>query len=116
MMLERVLEEACDCLSPTKALSMDELKRCKPKYSVNFIFLDLPNLSGSAKNIIAEVKNNQPDAFIIGIHFYMNKKLIEPLMEGGLDGYLLYNPVKADIRNAIDVIKSGQKYLPPELL
>jgi len=115
-MLERVLDEACDHLSNIKALSMDELKRCKPKDSVHFIFIDLPNLSGSAKNIIAEVKNNQPDAFIIGIHFYMNKKLVEPLMEGGLDGYLLYNPVKADIRNAIDDIKGGHKYLPPELL
>lgn len=95
---------------------MDELESYKLKNGINFIFLDLPNMPGSAKDIISEVKRNQPDAFVIGIHFYLNKKLIQPLMDGGLDGYLLYNPIKADIRDTMDVIKDGQKNLPPELL
>lgn len=95
---------------------MDELGRYKLKDSNNYIFLDLPNMTGSAKRIISEVRHNQPDANVIGIHFYLNKKLIHPLMEEGLDGYLLYNPVKADIRKAMKIIEGGQKYLPSELL
>ncbi len=114
-MLERVLDEACDHLYSINSLTIDELKKCKLKNGINFIFLDLPNMRGSAIDIISEVKLIQPDAFVIGIHFYLNKKLIQPLMEEGLNGYLLYNPIKQDARNAMNAIKGGQKYLPPEL-
>lgn len=113
--LERVLAEAGGHQFGVSSLSINELQNVKLKDHVNYIILDFPNIDGSANKIISEIKSMQPKAFLIGIHFYQKIKLIQPLMDAGLDGYLLYNPTKTDVKKAMNIIESGQKYLPSEL-
>ena len=113
--LERVLVEAGGYQFGVTSLSINELQTVKLKDHVNYIILDFPNIHGSANKIISEIKSMQPKAFLIGIHFYQKIKLIQPLMDAGLDGYLLYNPTKTDVKKAMDIIESGQKYIPSRL-
>lgn len=113
--LERVLGEASGHRFGVSSLSIKEFQDLELKDQVSYIILDFPNLQGSANNILSEIRSMHPKTFIIGIHFYLNKKLIQPLMDAGIDGYLLYNPTKSDIKKAMDVIERGQKYVPSEL-
>lgn len=115
LMLERVLKEACGHHYRITTLDIKELQEEKQTENFKYVVLDFPNIKGSAKNIISDVKTLLPGSAVIGIHFYLNRKLIEPLTNSGLDGYLLYNPTKIDFKNAMKVIEKGQKFLPPEV-
>ncbi|MGF1670572.1 MAG: hypothetical protein ACFCU6_09000 [Balneolaceae bacterium] len=114
-MLERVVVDACSNFHTMTLMNLEEIKEEKNKKDIKYIIIDLPNVRGSAKKIISDTKKILPDTAIIGIHFYLNKKLIQPLMDSGLNGYLLYNPNKSDFINAMKEIDKGKKYLPSQI-
>ncbi len=114
--LEQVVREACGDHLNISTLPSGYLQDIHSTDDANYIILDFPNIYGSSKKVISEIKSVHPHAALIGIHFYLNKKLIEPLMKAGLDAYLLYNPTKTEFKNAMKTIEDGQKYLPLELM
>jgi len=116
-MLKKLLTEATDrkyLIVSTNLREMEDVisgneSNCK------CVFIDFPNLTGRAADIITKVSKTLSDAAIFGIHFYMNIKLIDPLFKEGLNGYFLYNPSKQEIKEAFEFVKKGEIYLPDQI-
>ncbi len=72
--------------------------------------IDLAYVSESAPQFIRKFRKLYPEIAILGIHFYRNEKLIEPLVKAGLDGYIHSNSRKSVIHEAIRQLLSGNKY------
>lgn len=74
----------------------------------DLVLADLASVPGPAPVFIEEFKRDFPDTLLIGIHFYKNLKLIEPLMQAGLDGYIHSNSHKTLMIQAIEDVAEGK--------
>ncbi len=116
-MLKKLLTEATDrkyLVIATNLREIEEVISGSENY-FEYVFIDFPNISGRAAEIITKVNEYLPEAVIFGIHFYVSKKLIDPLFNQGIKGYFLYNPTKQDIKKAFESVKNGEIYLPEQI-
>ncbi|GEM_PF-2345456 len=89
---------------------------CEDKLVTKFgnsdvIIADLAYVNGPAPNFIRKMKTLFPDSKLIGLHFYRNPKLISPLIEAGLEGYVHSNARKTILFNAIEDISNGKQFI-----
>lgn len=77
----------------------------------NMVLVDLAYVSSPSPEYIHRFKSRFPDKLMIGLHFYKNRKLVHPLMEAGLDGYVYSNSPKKVLLNAIEDVSSGKKFI-----
>lgn len=73
--------------------------------------VDLAYVSEPAPIFIQYFKKQYPDTRIIGMHFYRNMKLIEPLLEAGLDGYVHSNSKKSILFEAIEDVSENKEFI-----
>lgn len=88
-------------------------KRVKGAESI--VLLDLPNIKKSAIQTIESVKACSEDIKILAIHIYTTKLLIDPLIQVGIHGYLMYEPTIPELREAVTQVCKGELYLPPQI-
>jgi DNA-binding NarL/FixJ family response regulator len=88
-------------------------KRVQDTQSI--VILDLPNIKKSAIQTIQSVINQSEDIKILAIHIYTTKLLVEPLIQAGIHGYLMYEPSIKEVRDAIASISQDELYLPPQI-
>ena len=81
----------------------------------SIVILDLPNIKQSALNTIQAITKNSADSKIIAIHIYTTKLLIEPLIQAGIHGYMMYEPTVTELREAIASVSNNELYLPPRI-
>lgn len=77
----------------------------------NMVLVDLAYVSSPSPEYIEQFKNRFSDKPVIGLHFYKNRKLISPLIEAGLDGYVYSNSPKSVLLNAIEDVNSGKTFI-----
>ena len=75
------------------------------------IIADLAYVSGPAPNFIRKIKTLFPDSKLIGLHFYRNPKLIAPLIEAGLEGYVHSNARKSILFEAIEDVSNNKQFI-----
>ena len=83
--------------------------------SQSIVILDLPNIKSSAIQTIQSVINQSADIKILAIHIYTTKLLVEPLIQAGIHGYLMYEPSIKELREAIASVSLDELYLPPQI-
>lgn len=81
----------------------------------SIVILDLPNIKKSAIQTIQSVINQSSDIKILAIHIYTTKLLVEPLIQAGIHGYLMYEPSINEVREAIASVSQDELYLPPQI-
>lgn len=92
-------------------LSVDNTNTSEFKQAIDradLVLVDLAYAPGPAPEFIEGFKRDFPDSLLIGIHFYKNLKLIEPLMQAGLDGYMHSNSHKSLMIQAIEDVAAGK--------
>lgn len=77
----------------------------------NIVLVDLAYVSTPSPEYINQFKDQFPDKLMIGLHFYKNRKLVYPLLEAGLDGYIYSNSPKKVLINAIEDVSSGKTFI-----
>lgn len=83
--------------------------------AVSIVILDLPNIKQSAIQTIESVIARSEEVKILAIHIYTTKLLIDPLIQAGIDGYLMYEPTVSELQEAISRVGKGEDYLPPQI-
>jgi DNA-binding NarL/FixJ family response regulator len=93
-------------------LKPGELKTFQFNGSKPIFLLDLMGCNQPSQQIIKALKNDQNDAKIIALHMYRDRSLIAPIMNEGVDGYLYYEPTRAELAEALKNVQNGKKYEP----
>jgi DNA-binding NarL/FixJ family response regulator len=107
--IRQLLESGDD--RSVSVLSAGNKKTSKFKKAIDradLVLADLAYVSGPAPVFIKEFKRDFPGTRLIGIHFYENRKLIEPLMQAGLDGYMHSNTHKTLMNQAVEDVAAGK--------
>ena len=88
-------------------------KRVQEAQSI--VILDLPNIKKSAIQTIESVIKQSANIKILAIHIYTTKLLVEPLIQAGIHGYLMYEPSIKEVREAMASVSQDKLYLPPQI-
>lgn len=75
------------------------------------VLIDLAYVSSPSPEYIKQFRRQFPGKLMIGLHFYKNRKLVSPLMEAGLDGYVYSNSSKRVLLNAVEDVSSGKTFI-----
>lgn len=74
--------------------------------------VDLLSSQLSAVSLFNGLKELMPGSKIIVLHIYKSYKLIEPLYNLGIDGYLYSDPPRDELIQAIREVADGKCYYP----
>ena len=75
--------------------------------------INLPDMSGI--DLCKEVKNQYPAIHIVGLSSFNQQSFIQKMMDNGASGYVLKNATREELREAIEVVMSGAKFLSNEV-
>jgi DNA-binding NarL/FixJ family response regulator len=91
---------------------MEFLKHTRP----DLIILDLtmPNLSGL--EAAREIKKLYPEVKILILSMHKSEGCLKGAFWVGVNGYLLKEDAFQDLMSAIEIIRSGKKYISPRLM
>jgi DNA-binding NarL/FixJ family response regulator len=79
----------------------------KPIFIIDFIGLNV-----SAKLLIDKLKKTNKNAKLIALHLYRSASLVKPLFDMGIDGYVYYEPTRAELIAAVNSVKDDNNYMP----
>lgn len=114
-LVERI-EKACDDSASIVLIEqVDHILEKRVQDVESFVVLDLPNIKQSAIQTISSVTERSGDIKILAIHIYTTKLLVEPLIQAGIHGYLMYEPTISELREAISTVSKGDVYLPDQI-
>lgn len=114
-LVERI-EKACDDSASIVLIEqVDHILEKRVQDVKSFVVLDLPNIKQSAIQTISSVTERSGDIKILAIHIYTTKLLVEPLIQAGIHGYLMYEPTISELREAISTVSKGDVYLPDQI-
>jgi len=80
-------------------------------HHIDVALVDLEYVSKPAPIFIRHFKKQYPDTRLIGLHFYENMKLVRPLLEAGLDGYLHSSSNKNTMVEAVNYVSMGKEFI-----
>ena len=88
-----------------------ETKRLHPDVVV--MDVAMPKLNGidATRRIAAEM----PQVKVIGLSMNTDRRYVLAMLEAGAAGYMLKSGTSEELRAALDVVTSGQKYLSPAI-
>lgn len=89
-----------------------DLKSFQTNGSKPIFLVDLMGCNEPSQQIIKMLKNDQNSAKVIAMHMYRSRALIEPILNEGVDGYLYYEPSRAELAEALINVQNGRKYNP----
>ena len=112
---ERVKKACEDCESVVLFEDVSHILEKRVQNAESIVVLDLPNIKQSAIKTVSSVRERSDDIKILAIHIYTTKLLVEPLIQAGIHGYLMYEPTVSEIRDALQTISEGELYLPTQI-
>jgi len=74
--------------------------------------INLPDKSGI--ELCAEVKSKYAGIHVIGLSSFNQQSFIQKMMDNGASGYVLKNATKEELKEAIDAVMSGERFLSGE--
>lgn len=114
-LVERI-ENACgDEASVVLIENVEHILKNSDQDIDSLVLLDLPNIKQSAIQTIKSVRKHTNDVKILAIHIYTTKLLVDPLVQAGIHGYLMYEPTISELREAISRVSKGDVYLPAQI-
>lgn len=113
--LSKIIENNFTQITNTPIINTDNLKSIKNLKKPLVLLIDLMGTNRSSKNIVLPVKKLDPEIKIIALHMYESPKLINPLFEMGVNGYIFYEPSREELVEAIQKVTIGETYKPEYL-
>lgn len=114
--LKERIEKACEDTTIVVLIdNVDHILEKRVQDAESIVVLDLPNLKQSAIQIIQSVTKRSDEIKILAIHLYTTKLLVEPLIQSGIHGYLMYEPTISEFRESISTVTKGDVYLPDKI-
>jgi len=80
---------------------------------ITLMDLQMPKLNGV--EAITSIRSQSPKARIIVLTTYAGDTRALRALKAGASGFLLKNSVRKDLLEAIQVVSSGRRYLPPDV-
>jgi DNA-binding NarL/FixJ family response regulator len=74
--------------------------------------INLPDKSGI--ELCAEVKSKYPEIHVIGLSSFNQQSFIQKMIDNGASGYVLKNATKEELKEAIEAVMSGERFLSGE--
>ncbi|MCG2589551.1 hypothetical protein [Rhodohalobacter sulfatireducens] len=79
------------------------------------LLIDLMGSNKKPKEIILPLREMNSDFKMIALHIYQTPKLIHPLYNMGVNGYVFYEPSREELIHAIEKVTNGETYKPEYL-
>lgn len=114
-LVERLINACDESASIVLIEQVDHILEKRVQDVESFVVLDLPNIKQSAIQTISSVRKHSDGIKILAIHIYTTKLLVEPLIQAGIHGYLMYEPTISELREAISAVSNGKVYLPTQI-
>ncbi len=80
------------------------------KTSWNILIADITTSTEKPVDTIKKLSRYNLSQYLLAIHVYTSKSLIEPLLNSGADGYLSTNTTEQEITTAINELSNGNRY------
>jgi DNA-binding NarL/FixJ family response regulator len=111
-MIRQLLRNIKSRTKSISTLNTNQLDGLDKNYDTELFIVDLSSVDKPSGLIIKMVKSLRPDSKIIVLHIYRSSKLINPLYEMGINGYLHIEPEKEEFESAITTVVNGSLYKP----
>lgn len=92
--------------------NLDSIKTIKKPLVV---LIDLMGTDKNSKDIILPLRELDSTVKLIALHIYQSPKLINPLYNMGVNGYIFYEPSRRELVKAIEIVTKGETYKPAYL-
>ncbi|MDX2144480.1 MAG: response regulator transcription factor [Rhodospirillaceae bacterium] len=115
--LRPFLEQIAEDTDVREADALDAALACfKGSEPPQLILLDLnmPGMDGIQG--IARARKTYPDAKVVVISGYFDKRIITTVLKAGVDGFIPKTSSGRTLRNALRLVLDGERYLPTNLL
>jgi DNA-binding NarL/FixJ family response regulator len=102
-------------ISKIPIIDTDNLGSLKNINKHLLLLIDLMGSNKKPKEIIIPLRELNSDFKIIALHIYQTPKLIDPLYNMGVNGYVFYEPSREELIHAIEEVMNGETYKPEYL-
>lgn len=91
---------------------LEKLKICKPQ--VLLLDINMPKKDGIA--VLNEMKKMNLDVKVLILTVHNEIEYLLRAVDVGVDGYILKDSESAELKKAIQLVLSGESYIPPKMI
>lgn len=113
--LSKIIANNFEQIAEIPIINTNNLKAVKDIPKPLVLLIDLMGTNKSSKEIILPVKKLDAEIKIIALHMYQSPKLVNPLFNMGVNGYIYYEPSRGELVEAIQKVSGGEIYKPEYL-
>lgn len=84
--------------------------------SADVILLDLSMPEMNGEEACAEIRKRYPATRVIIITMHHSADIVYPMIDMGIDGYMLKNSGRTELKSAVNAVMHGDKYFSPEVV
>lgn len=110
--LSKIIENNFAQIADVPVIDTNNLKAIKGIQKPLVLLIDLMGTNKSSKEIVLPVRKLDSEIKIIALHMYQSPKLIDPLFNMGINGYIFYEPSRKELVDAIQKVTGGETYKP----
>jgi DNA-binding NarL/FixJ family response regulator len=111
----KIIESYFKQITIVPIIDSDNLQSLKTVSRHMVLLIDLMGSNKKPKEIIIPLREMNSDFKIIALHIYQTPKLIDPLFNMGVNGYVFYEPSREELVHAIQKVTDGETYKPEYL-
>lgn len=113
--LSRIIESKFSEIQKIPVINTNNLDSIDNFLKPLVLLIDLMGTDKSSKEIILPLREKDSDIKMIVLHMYQSPKLINPLYDMCVNGYVFYEPSRKELVNAIHQVTNGEIYKPEYL-
>lgn len=113
--LSKIIESNFDEITKVPVIDTDNLESLKTIHKPLILLIDLMGTDKKSKEIIVPLREMDSTIKMIVLHIYQSPKLINPLYNMGINGYVFYEPSRKELVHAIQKVTDGETYKPEYL-
>jgi DNA-binding NarL/FixJ family response regulator len=108
----KIIKDNFEEIEQVPIIHTDNLDSIKTIKKPLVVLIDLMGTDRSSKEIILPLKQQDSTIKLIALHMYQSPKLINPLYNMGINGYIFYEPNRRELVEAIEIVTKGETYKP----
>ncbi len=113
--LSKIIENNFSEIKTIPIVNTDNLDTIDTFQKPLVLLIDLMGTDKSSKEIILPLRKKDSKLKMIALHMYQSPKLINPLYNMGINGYVFYEPSRKELVDAILQVTNGEIYKPEYL-
>lgn len=113
--LSKIIKSNFKQIAEIPIIDTDNLESLKTIHKPLVLLIDLMGTDKKSKEIIVPLREMDSNIKMIALHIYQSPKLINPLYNMGINGYVFYEPSRKELVHAIQQVTDGETYKPEYL-